>query len=931
MIEKMDYKYTLTLPKTDFPMKASLNQMEPKVLALWREQNIYGEVQKKRKTQPKYVLHDGPPYANGDIHIGHALNKILKDIIVKYKTMRGFCSPYVPGWDCHGMPIEHALFEKLGKKKQDVDRIEFRKKAKEFALQFVERQKEQFKRLGVFGEWDRPYLTLDPKYEARIIRVFKELYLKGYIYRRKKPVLWCPVCETALAEAEVEYEDRQDTSVYVKFEVSKTSLKKGAQERFFFIVWTTTPWTLPANLAVALHPDKSYAIVKGNKEYERWIVAVERLTALRDLLNPEQVVTTVEGRTLIDAKYVRPFSKEEGQVLTSNFVSMGEGTGIVHIAPGHGEEDYHLGLKNKLPVFSPVDQSGNFTEEVPLSSLKGKNVFKANGEIIEILRQKGALVHEEKITHSYPHCWRCKQPIIFRATEQWFLDVEKENLRKRLLEATESVTWTPPYGKNRMQGMLTSRPDWCLSRQRYWGTPIPIAYCSRCRSTVGERAFFENVEKIFGEEGSDAWFKRPISDFLPKGFQCSCGSTQFEKEQDILDVWFDSGVSYEAVLKADPEHLAYPASLYLEGSDQHRGWFQASLIPAVANEGKAPYAQVLTHGFVMDGAGLKMSKSRGNVVSPQEVIEKFGADVLRLWVFSSQYGEDVRISEEILQRTADAYRKIRNTFRYLLGNLCDFKPEDAVSVSQMLEVDRWALSQLASLIQEVTAAMEDFTFHKAYQEIYRFCVVEMSSFYLDILKDRLYTLTPNGLERRSAQTVLYYILDSLTRMLAPVLSFTVEEVSQCRAEEKILSVHGEAWPLVGEGWFDPSLKNRWKTLLTLREGVLKVIETFRMEGKCGSSLETSVHLTLQRRGDWEWLEGYRETLIMLLIVSDVTLEKTAELPPETYPGLPGVAIRVERAGGKKCQRCWNWRKSFGDSPDHSDLCDRCVRVIKGLS
>ena len=931
--EQTSYKQTLNLPKTDFPMKANLTEMEPKILASWKDKNVYGELRRKRKGSPRFILHDGPPYANGDIHIGHALNKILKDIIVKYKTMKGMDAPYVPGWDCHGMPIEHALFEKLGKKKQDIDRVNFREKAKAFALEFVERQKGQFRRLGVFGDWEEPYLTLSPRYEARIIRVFKELYLKGYIYRRKKPVYWCPTCETALAEAEVEYEDRQDTSIYVKFPVKTfpEKLKKAfSGKKVSIVIWTTTPWTLPANRALAFHPAHLYGAFEGDGEVV--ICLPQRGKALFEKSGQayyENGDMAFKGREYEGTECENPLAGNLSRVVTAETVNLEEGTGIVHIAPGHGEEDYFIGREHRLDVFSPVDEKGRFTEEVPIPSLKGKGVFEANAEVCAILKKKGVLLYEEKITHSYPHCWRCKEPIIFRATEQWFLDVEKDHLRKRLMEATESVTWTPAYGKNRMQGMLTARPDWCLSRQRYWGTPIPIAYCARCRKVIEERSFFEAVERIFGEEGSDAWFKKAVSDFLPKGFRCACGSVQFEREEDILDVWFDSGVSYEAVLKADADHLAYPASLYLEGSDQHRGWFQVSLIPAVANDGKPPYEQVLTHGFVMDGEGLKMSKSRGNVISPQEVIEKFGADVLRLWVFSSQYGEDVRISDEILQRTAEAYRKIRNTFRYLLGNLYDFRPEDAVEVSKMLGVDRWALSKLSGLIREVTNDMEAFSFHKAYQDIYRFCVVEMSSFYLDILKDRLYTLSPGSLNRRSAQTALYHILNSLTGMLSPVLSFTSEEVSRYRdKKEELLSVHHGHWPEAKAEWFNPELEKEWEILLSLREGVLKAVEAFRMEGKCGSSLETSVHLILRKGSAVEWLERKREELMMLLIVSEVTFEKAATLPPGAESTPEGVSVQVRRSSGKKCQRCWNWRTTVGNASEYPDLCDRCVAVMK---
>ncbi len=937
----MNYKETLNLPKTDFPMKGNLPKAEPEILASWKKERLYTKLRTLRKGSPRFVLHDGPPYANGDIHMGHALNKILKDLIVKYKTMQGFDAPYLPGWDCHGMPIEHALFERLGKKKDEIDRVLFREKAKAFALDFVERQKGQFERLGVFGDWEHPYLTLDPKYEARVIHVFKELSLKEYIYRRKKPVYWCPSCETALAEAEVEYEEREDPSLFVKFKIPAPPFKKGAKEAFFFVIWTTTPWTLPANLAVALHPEKSYAVVKGKEENERWIMAAERLSAVSASLglpaDPE-IVTTQEGERFVGTAYNRPFSKEEGKVLMSDFVSMEEGTGIVHIAPGHGEEDYFLGLRNQLPIFSPVDEEGRFNDEVPVPSLKGKKVFEANTDILRMLKTQKALLHENSVTHPYPHCWRCKQPILFRATEQWFLNVEKEDLRKRLLGATESVKWIPAFGKSRIQGMLKTRPDWCLSRQRYWGTPIPVVYCGQCHAPVQERPFFEKVERIIASEGTDAWFKRGLEDFLPKGFRCRCGGTIFQKEEDILDVWFDSGVSYEAVLKTHPE-LTYPASLYLEGSDQHRGWFQVSLIPAVANDGFAPYREVLTHGFVMDGEGLKMSKSRGNVVSPLEVLKTYGADILRLWVFSCQYGDDVRISDEILQRTAEAYRKIRNTFKYLLGNLYDFKEKDAVPYAKMLEVDRWALLVLGRLVQEATEAMDRYAFHRAHQAIYRFCVIDLSSFYLDLLKDRLYTFNSGSLERRSGQTALFHILEVLSRILAPVLSFTMEEVNRARpvsSENRdraggISSIHEARWPSCPAEWIDEALEERWETLLKLREGALKAIEAFRMAGKCGSSLEVAVHLLLNRKGTLDWLENYTETLAMLLIVSEVAVEPIEAVPSQKrIPELPDLGIEIRRAPGKKCSRCWNWRTTVGKDPDHPELCDRCASVVGAL-
>ena len=936
----MDYKSTLNLPKTEFAMKANLTLKEPEFLAAWEARGLYQEIRRLRKGKPKYVLHDGPPYANGDIHIGHAFNKILKDLIVKYKTMKGFDAPYQPGWDCHGMPIEHALFEKLGKTKQEVDQLEFRRQAYQFAMNFVGKQREQFKRLGVFGEWEAPYLTLAPDYEAAIVRMFRSLFGKGYIYRRKKPVLWCATCETALAEAEVEYEDRPDISIYVKFEIPKDSLKefsrryttdKDAPEldkllhrRVYFLVWTTTPWTLPANVALALHPKLLYGAFHIGEE--TFFLATERVQLLDTLgLKYKSAQVSAHGDHFLGLKYVRPFSPEPGVVVTSEFVSMEKGTDIVHIAPGHGEEDYHVGLRNDLPIFSPVDEKGCFTTEVPLPSLKGKNVFKANAEIIEELKKKGTLLHEEKITHSYPHCWRCKNPVIFRATEQWFLNVDHLKLRRRLLEATEKVRWIPDVGKNRMQGMLEVRPDWCLSRQRYWGVPIPIFYCKACRKPLDDPKVFDQIENLFRQHGSDIWFEKSFSELLPKGTRCVCGSDQFDQEKDILDVWFDSGVSHEAVLKRRGE---WPASLYLEGSDQHRGWFQVSLIPAVALEEKAPYQGVLTHGFVMDGEGFKMSKSRGNVVSPQEVIAHFGADVLRLWVFSTRTSEDVRISKEILERTTDAYRKIRNTLKYLLGNLYDFKPEAALPYGEMLEVDRWALLKLSTLIQEVTEAMEGFEFHRASQVLHQFCVIEMSSFYLDLLKDRLYTLKADSRERRSGQSALYQIFYSLCRLLVPVLPFTAEEAFQSYFGKE-RSVHLESWPEADRSWKDPELEKRWEKLLQVREAVLKAIETMRQRGECGSSLEVQVRLQVEKGGLLSWLASYAETLMSLLIVSDISVIEVEGLP-KGEPSLP-VGIAVAKAEGKKCQRCWNWRRTVGRSREFPDLCDRCLDVVTVLS
>lgn len=874
----MDYKSTLNLPKTDFPMKADLAKQEPLILKKWQDLDIYTRIREKRNGAPKFILHDGPPYANGDIHIGHALNKTLKDIIVRYKTMQGYDAPYVPGWDCHGMPIEHQLFKELNINKHRIEKEEFRKKARKYAERFVAIQKEQFKRLGIFGDWDNPYLTMSEGYKEAIKRTFNELLKAGYIYRGKKPVYWCTVCETALAEAEVEYAEKTSPSIYILFGE--------------FLVWTTTPWTLLANVALAVHPEMEYVFISNQKpdnsnqklpqsgSANQMIVAKDLLEDVVQKIGIERydIIKTVKGRELEGKTGSNPFFKDKTpKIILADFVSSKEGTGIVHIAPGHGEEDYLIGLKYNLDILCPVDEKGCFTEEGHIFA--GQKVYEANDKIIEALKTKGILLYSDKITHSYPHCWRCLQPVIFRATSQWFLNLDHKDLRQRLLKAVKEVRWVPEEGLNRIEGMVKARHEWCLSRQRYWGVPVPIS-----------------------------------------------------GETDILDVWFDSGCSHEAVLKDKIRNLAWPADLYLEGSDQHRGWFQASLIPSVAIYDTAPYKAVLTHGFVVDGEGRKMSKSMGNVISPQEVVTKYGADILRLWVASCDYNDDVRLSPEILDRTIDSYRKIRNTFKYLLGNLFDFdNAADRIDYDEMSEIDRWALSKLKGLLDTVTNAYEDFQFHKALRSIYEFCVVELSSFYLDILKDRLYTAKADSILRRSSQTALYDIIIVLVRLVSPMLPFTAEEAwghiqklkvksqkSKVIEQDEMESVHLSDWPQVNERWRNLELEKRWEGLIGLKNDIAKVLEEKRASDEIGNSLEAEVTLSVSESELYKLLKEYNDQLPQIFIVSKVELANTTS---ETN-------IRVSHAKGDKCERCWLWSESVGKDSLYPTLCLRCTEVVR---
>ncbi|MBH0196048.1 MAG: isoleucine--tRNA ligase [Nitrospira sp.] len=937
----MDYKATLNLPKTDFPMKANLPQREPELLAWWEQQKLYEQIQEAGKGRPRYVLHDGPPYANGRIHIGHALNKVLKDIIVKSKTMAGFHAPYVPGWDCHGLPIEHQVMKELGDKKKDLDVSAIRKLCRDYAEKYVTIQREEFQRLGVLGEWQQPYRTMTPAYEAAIIREFGKFVERGGVYKGLKPVLWCTQDQTALAEAEVEYENHTSPSIYVKFPIvtSPAVLSRTFPGIPFpdgitsisVVIWTTTPWTLPANQAVCLNSDFDYVFVQVGSEL--LIVAEKLLESVAKACGIEayQIVGVKKGGAGFEGlETQRPLSTGLSPILLGDFVTLDQGTGCVHIAPGHGMEDYILVLNHnakaspgeRLEILAPVDNGGRFTEIV--KEFSGQHVFKANPKIVEYLQANGRLLGHGSLNHSYPHCWRCKSPVIFRATEQWFVSMETNDLRREALAEIERVRWIPAYGRDRINGMIEKRPDWCLSRQRVWGVPIPGFTCVGCRKVLADPNIIEHIAGLIESKGTDVWFERSAAALLPPETACSgCGGTMFEKERDILDVWFESGVSYAAVLKS---RKWWPADLYLEGSDQHRGWFHSALLAGVTTDRRAPYQAVLTHGFVVDGQGKKMSKSTGNVVAPQDVIKQSGAEILRLWVAAQDYREDLRISQEILSHLIEAYRKIRNTCRFLLSNLYDFDPaQHRVAYAQLPELDRWALLRLGELIPRVRNGYEEFEFHTIVHALNNFCSVDLSAVYLDILKDRLYTFHKDAPERRSSQTVLYDILVVMTKLMAPVLSFTAEEVwrtllAQMPGFATVQSIHLEAFPEADPLWKDSQLAARWERLLECRSVVQGVLEESRREKTIGSSLEA--HVRIEADADYfKFLKPYETNLSSFFIVSSVTLAHSAG-------GREPVRVTVAKSSAGKCERCWNYREAVGKDTAHPTLCDRCLEAIR---
>ena len=926
----MNYKETLNLPRTDFPMKADLPRREPLFLERWADIDLYGQIRAQSKGRPKFVLHDGPPYANGHIHLGHALNKILKDIIVKSRQMTGYDSPYVPGWDCHGLPIEHQVGKELKAKGGSLSKVEIRQRCRAYAEKFVDIQRREFQRLGVLGNWDHPYLTMRPAYVAEILEEYGQFYFSGAIHRSKKPIHWCATCRTALAEAEVEYENQRTPTIFVKFSLGKAPEnlpQLGAHENVSLVIWTTTPWTLPANLAIAAHPDLEYAAVDTGNEV--LVVAADLAEGLLNSWGLEgQEIFRVKGRALEGAICRHPWLDRDSQVILANYVTLEAGTGLVHIAPGHGQEDYDSGRRYDLPPYSPVDDGGKFTQEVP--EFAGQKVWEANAGIIELLKERRKLLAAADLTHSYPHCWRCKQPIIFRATEQWFISMEANDLRSKALAAIDRVTWIPRWGRERIYQMVERRPDWCISRQRAWGVPIVAFHCRECAAVLLTPEILQGIIQRVRTEGADFWFDTPASDLLPPGTVCACGASDFKKETDILDVWFDSGVSWAAVVEADPD-LTLPADLYLEGSDQHRGWFHSSLLTCVGTRGHAPYKGVLTHGFVVDGDGRKMSKSLGNVIAPQEVMDKYGAEILRLWVAAEDYRDDVRLSPDILKQLADAYRRFRNTTRFMLGNLYDFDPGSHwLKPGAREELDRLALSWLAQSLTRVKRAYEDYEFHQAFHRLHQFCAVELSSIYLDILKDRLYVSKADSRERRSAQSTLYDLLLGLTLAMAPILSFTADEVwGYIPGTGRPESVHLGALPEPPPGFPDEALLAKYDFLLKVRGEINRGLEEARKEKRLATAQEAAV--ILGAGGElYDKLNLQKVELQTLAQVAEFTVE-----PIESLSGaglvsteIPDLVVLVSKATSEKCIRCWFSFPSVGEDPNHPQVCARCRRVLE---
>ncbi len=935
----MDYKPTLNLPKTAFPMKANLPQTEPQMLAWWSQIGIYKRLREAATDRVRWILHDGPPYANGNIHMGHVLNKVLKDIVVKSRTMLGFNAVYVPGFDCHGLPIEHQVDKELGLDQPGVDvrramdPVEKIRRCRAYAQKYVDIQSEEFQRLGVFGDWEHPYLTMSPAYEGVIAREFARLVGRGLVYKGLKPVHWCMYCKTALAQAEVEYEEQRTPSVYVKFPLV-APLPAAAGAPASLVIWTTTPWTLPANLAIAVHPTEEYVALRAGNDV--LIVAAKLADEFvrTAKLTGTQVVGRMPGRALDGLEYRHPWIERTGKVAVADFVAMDTGTGLVHVAPGHGEEDYDLGRALGLRIYNPVDDDGRFVREV--AHFAGMTVWEANPKIVEHLRRIGALLAEVTLTHTYPHCWRCKNPTLFRATEQWFVALDRQGLRAGTLDAIRrDVRWIPTWGEDRIFNMVAHRPDWTLSRQRVWGVPIVAFYCDGCDALLLEEPVIEHVARLFGDgRGIEEWYLRAVPDLLPPGTRCrKCGGTTFRKGTDTLDVWFDSGCSHAAVLETRPE-LTWPAELYLEGSDQHRGWFHSSLLEAMATREAPPYRAVLTCGFVVDGDGRKMSKSVGNVVSPQDLLPKYGAEILRLWVAAEDYTEDIRLSSLILDRLADAYRRIRNTFRFLLGNLSDFDPaRDRQPYARLDEVDRFVLDRLARLIDRVRRAYEEYQFHTVFHAVHNFCAVDLSALYLDVIKDRLYTSAPTDPRRRAAQTTCYDIFRALARMMAPILTFTSEEAWRYVPGARAESVHLERFPEVPVEWLDDTLDAEWSRLLEVRREIAKALETARAQGLIGSGLEAAVTIAAAPEDLPELLRRKRDLLPTLLIVSQVGFDRPASKPAVVHESqeIPGLVIGIDRARGRKCERCWMWTERVGESAAHPGLCERCLPIVTARS
>ena len=912
-------------------MKANLVKKEPEMLDQWEKEDLYGKIREASKGRKRYMLHDGPPYANGNIHMGTAFNKILKDIIIKSKQMANFDSPYVPGWDCHGLPIEHRVDSELGARKNEMSQIQIRQYCRQYAEKFIDIQRNEFKRLGVFGEWDRPYLTMNFPYEAVTVREFGKFALNGSLVKSKKPIYWCASCRTALAEAEVEYDEHTSPSIYVKFSMV-TDLSQDYPtlkgKDVSVVIWTTTPWTIPANLAIALHPDFPYVAVDTGGD-QVMVLASGRVDQCMESfgITSYESIAELDAGKLENHRARHPLYDRESLIVLAPYVTLEAGTGCVHTAPGHGREDYETGLAYGLEVYSPLDDAGCFTEDVEYFA--GLNVFDANKVVNNKLGEMEALLKEEDVSHEYPHCWRCKKPVIFRSTEQWFISMDKMDLRKKALKAIKEVSWIPGWGQDRIYGLIEKRPDWCISRQRAWGVPITVFHCQDCNSLVISKEILDHIFKMVHEAGADVWFLEPAENLMPPGTKCAeCGSSQFEKETDILDVWFDSGVSYAAVMEAR-EYLDSPADLYLEGSDQHRGWFHSSLLCSVGTRETAPYKAVLTHGFVVDGAGKAMHKSAGNVISPEDLIRDFGAEIIRLWVAGEDYRDNIRLSDEILQRLTEAYRRIRNTCRYLMGNLYDFHPaEDGVAYDQMMELDRWALHRLQEVNERILAAYDSFEFHPVYHGLHNFCVLDLSSFYLDIIKDRLYVSPAKSVARRSAQTAMYEILEVLVRLMAPILSFTADEIwRNMEGTERLHSVHMDLFVPVKAEYRDQDLADRWENIIRVRKEVTKALELARKEKRIGHSLDAAVIIGLPEKL-LDVLKPYQEQLRGIFIVSSVQTLPAEELS-EGFESdeISGLRVSVAPSGAPKCDRCWVHDRSIGESREHPTICARCQEAL----
>ena len=934
----MDYNKTVNLPQTDFPMRAGLPRREPEMLQAMYDKDLYHKMVARNDGKPLFVLHDGPPYANGNIHIGTALNKILKDIIVKEKNMTGYCSPYVPGWDTHGLPIESAILKNKKVKRDALTTSEFREKCKEYALDFVDKQREQFKRLGVLGEWDDPYLTLKPYFEAKQVKVFGEMAKKGFIYKGMKPVYWCPHDQTALAEAEIEYADDPCTTIFVKFPVrdDKGMLAQYCDlSKLFFVIWTTTPWTIPGNMAICLNAELDYVLleVPSGEVYVLAQALAEGVCKAAGIdFGACKVLATLKGAAFELMTAAHPLFDRDSVILNGEHVTLDAGTGCVHTAPGFGAEDFQIcqqydkaGLTH-IGVPVPVNAKGVMTDE----RYNGQFYAVGNDMVVEDLGACGALLASEKITHSYPHCWRCKHPIIYRATEQWFCSVDA--IKDAAVKACDAIQWKPDWGKDRMTSMITERNDWCISRQRVWGVPIPIFYCDACGADIVTPETIDHVSELFRAHGSNVWFDREAEELLPDGFKCpKCGHTHFTKETDIMDVWFDSGSTHAAVLDERP-YLHFPADIYLEGGDQYRGWFQSSMLTSIAAKGVAPYRQIITHGWTVDGEGRAMHKSLGNAVAPEEIIKDYGADMLRLWVASADYTQDMRISKDIMKQLSEAYLKIRNTARYMLGNLAGFDPDrDQVPYAQMQALDRYALSRYNELVKTVRAAYDRYEFHAVYRAVYNFCVIDLSNLYLDVIKDRLYCEGASSPERRSAQTALYVILDGMTRLIAPILAFTSDEIwaamphaASDNGESVLLNDMPDASPALA---LDESAAGRWDKLISLRDAVNKALENARKAGVLKKNQDAEIRLWVLEE-DAAFLKDV--DLATLCIVSKMEV-LTGDGEGETAEDcLVPATIAVTLSDAPKCVRCWNHNGHVGEDHDHAELCPRCAAVVRAL-